>query len=464
MNKIYRKPTEPSGAIADVIPYCENGVFHLFYLYDHRNRAKYGDGISWYKMTTRDFVHFTDEGEIIPCGKRGEPDSCAFTGGIIAAGAQYHIFYTGHNAGGDGDQTECVMHAVSDNLTRWRKIPSDTFGAPEGYDARDFRDPFVYREENGRYAMLLCARPLSGRAVRKGQTIKMTSYDLKKWDFNCIFYAPQAYHTHECPDLFRIGEWWYLVFSEYSDDYVTRYRMSRSPDGPWLRPADDAFDGRAYYAAKTASDGSDRYLFGWIPTRTDNRDDRPWMWGGNLAVHLLGQNDDGTLRTAMPPSVRSVFLPCRSVESFRLFDKYDCGEKILAEKLPSCYKLGMRVTVHSCASRFGLLLDYDAEKDRAFSFVFDLNEKCVRAGAYPRFPAGEYDGYRLRRPLPDGREFTLELIKDEDIFTLYVNDSVALSARNCGFNGESAGIFAEYADIECSDVLFCVPQNACKKT
>ena len=60
------------------------------------------------------------------------------------------------------------------------------------------------------------------------------------------------YFTHECPDLFRMGEWWYLVFSEFSERCVTRYRMARSLAGPWLAPAEDTFDGRAFYAAKTA--------------------------------------------------------------------------------------------------------------------------------------------------------------------------------------------------------------------
>ena len=75
------------------------------------------------------------------------------------------------------------------------------------------------------------------------------------------------YFTHECPDLFKMGDWWYLLFSEFTDLVRTRYRMSRSLSGPWIIPERDDFDGHAFYAAKTASDGNKRFIFGWNPTR-----------------------------------------------------------------------------------------------------------------------------------------------------------------------------------------------------
>jgi len=53
---------------------------------------------------------------------------------------------------------------------------------------------------------------------------------------------------HEMPDLFRMGDRWYLLTTEYSDRSKTVYRSSESLAGPWTSPVDDAFDGRAYYA------------------------------------------------------------------------------------------------------------------------------------------------------------------------------------------------------------------------
>ena len=58
----------------------------------------------------------------------------------------------------------------------------------------------------------------------------------------------------------RWGEWHYLVYSTFSDRFVTHYRKSRSFRGPYLSGASDTFDGRGCYAIKTAGDpnGSNR--------------------------------------------------------------------------------------------------------------------------------------------------------------------------------------------------------------
>ena len=90
------------------------------------------------------------------------------------------------------------------------------------------------------------------------------------------------------PDLFKMGDWWYLLTTEYSERSKTIYRMSRSLKGPWIAPADDAFDGRAYYAARSCSDGKHRYLFGWAATKTDNQDMNSWDWAGPFITSVSG--------------------------------------------------------------------------------------------------------------------------------------------------------------------------------
>ena len=135
----------------------------------------------------------------------------------------------------------------------------------------------------------------------------MTSKDLKDWKLQEPIYAPSLYFTHECPDMFKIGDWWYLIFSEFTGDMVTRYQMSKSSKGPWITPKDDKFDTRAYYAAKTASDGHKRYLFGWLATRAADVNNGNWQWGGCLVVHELYQREDGTLAIHVPDTVKDAF-------------------------------------------------------------------------------------------------------------------------------------------------------------
>jgi beta-fructofuranosidase len=248
---------------------------------------------------------------MIPRGTEKEQDLYVFTGSAIKANGQYHIFYTGHNPHlrEQGKPEQGIMHAVSDDMVQWKKIPEHTFFAPaDKYEPHDWRDAFVFWNEDAKeYNMLLAARFKTGIPRRRGLTALCTSKDLTKWEVRGPFYAPSLYFTHECPDLFKIGDWWYLLFSEFTDLVRTRYRMSRSLSGPGVIPERDDFDGHAFYAAKTASDGNKRFIFGWNPTRTGSKDNGTWNWGGNLIVHEIQQENNGELTVRVPQTVSDAF-------------------------------------------------------------------------------------------------------------------------------------------------------------
>ena len=72
----------------------------------------------------------------------------------------------------------------------------------------------------------------------------------------------------------KIEKVWALCFSPAgtTDKVVTTYRMAKSPSGPWITPKVNNFDGHAFYAAKTASDGQRRFLFGWNCIKNHEQD------------------------------------------------------------------------------------------------------------------------------------------------------------------------------------------------
>ena len=266
----------------DFIPFYKNNRFHLFYLLSWRDIPGHGEGTPWYQVGTNDFIHFTEHGLMLARGTVEEQDLYVFTGSVVEGQGQYHIFYTGHNPhlAQRGLPMEAIMHAVSDDLLTWRKVPEDRLFAPRAmFEPDDWRDPFVFWDEEAReYRMLVAARLKTGPSHRRGCTALCTSKDLKHWEVREPLWAPGLYTVHECPDLFRMGDWWYLVFSEGSEQTATHYRMSRSLSGPWLAPVHDTFDCRSFYAAKTSSDGNRRYLFGWDATREGQKDDQRWRW------------------------------------------------------------------------------------------------------------------------------------------------------------------------------------------
>ena len=135
-------------------------------------------------------------------------------------------------------------------MIHWQKTDQKLVAPQEGYDPYDWRDPYVFwHADTQEYVMILGARKLDGKKIRTGRTVHFTSADLQSWAFQGDFWAPSLFCMHEMPDIFQIGDTWYLLTTEYSDKCKTIYRMSKSLQGPWQAPIDDVFDGRAYYAA-----------------------------------------------------------------------------------------------------------------------------------------------------------------------------------------------------------------------
>jgi beta-fructofuranosidase len=395
---------------------------------------------------------------MLPRGARDEQDLWVFTGSVIHAEGKFHIYYTGHNSylKALGQPQEAIMHAESDDLQTWRKVAGERHFAPEErYEKDDWRDAFVFwNEEAKEYWMLLAARLKTGPARRRGCTALAASQDLKSWTVREPFWTPDLYFTHECPDLFRMGEWWYLVYSTFTERSVTHYRMARSLQGPWLAPENDTFDGRAFYAAKTAGDGNRRFVFGWNPTRTDAKDDRPWNWGGNLIVHELVQENDGALSVRPPETVTAAFSKRVEVSlgpavgqpqihaQGATLSGPDSFVAATAGVLPSRCKIEATVEFRHNTRGCGLMLRMSDDFDTGYYVRLEPGRNRLVFDSWPR-PGDIPFMVELERPLalPAGHPVRLTLLVDGSVFTVYANDKVAMSGRMYNHKAGAWGVF-----------------------
>lgn len=450
---------KPVGAwAADFIPFYWRGQFYLFYLLDWRDKSHHGEGTPWHLVATSDFVHFVEHGEMLPRGAHGEQDLWVFTGSVIYGEGKFHIYYTGHNSylRAVGQPQEAIMHAESDNLLTWRKVTGERHFAPaDRYEKDDWRDAFVFwNEEAKEYWMLLAARLKSGPSRRRGCTALSVSKDLKTWTVEEPFWAPGLYFTHECPDLFRLGDWWYLVYSEFTERSVTHYRMARNLRGPWQAPVNDTFDGRAFYAAKTAGEGKQRFVFGWNPTRTDARDDRGWNWGGNLVVHELIQESDGTLSVRAPDKVTGAFsLPAKISLQPAIGKPEISGQRVTlsgpdsfvaatAGDLPSRCKIeatfDFAPNTHAC----GLMLRMSDDFEEGYYIRLEPARNRLVFDSWPR-PGDIPYMVELERPLDlsAGQSVKLTVLIDGSVFIAYANNKIAMSGRMYNHKAGVWGVF-----------------------
>lgn len=460
---------------ADFIPLYANGEYQLFYLLDWRDKEKKGEGTPWYRISTKDFVHFTEHGQVLPRGTEAEQDLYVFTGSAIKAKDQYHIFYTGHNPHlrEKGKPEQGVMHAVSNDMIHWKKIPEDTFYSPsDEYEPHDWRDPFVFwNSEDHEYNMLLAARFKKGIPRRRGLTALCTSKDLVKWQVQKPFYAPNLYFTHECPDLFKIGDWWYLLFSEFTDLVRTRYRMSRSIKGPWIIPERDDFDGHAFYAAKTASDGKRRFIFGWNPTRTDAKDNGTWNWGGNLVVHEIHQQQNGHLTVRVPDTVASAFhnhlnysfdtgsgdyTAANGVVTIKAANTFGAS---LAGKMPITCKIDVTIDFEKEAKEFGVMLRATDDLDKAYYITLQPMKNKLVFDMWPRERGEVFEMVELEREikLAPGAPVRLQVFIDGNKGVAYVNDTVAMNFRAYDLTEGNWGVFASDGNATFKNISISTP-------
>lgn len=473
-HSLFFRPSD--GWVGDVIPFSDGDRAHLFYLHDRRDVSR--PGTSWNRYTTDDFASYQYHGVALPHGSADDQDLNAYTGSLVEHDGEIHLFYTGQNPSmltAGGEPAQVVMHATSsDGMKTWTKHPDHTFGASPGYEPADWRDPFVFRPEpDGPWHMLVAARFDSGPERRRGLIAGLVSDDLVAWKPAEPFWAPNRYFMHECPEVFSIGDWWYLVFSEFSDNFVTRYRMSRSPFGPWTVPPRDSIDGRAFYAAKSVEHRGRRYFAGWIPTREGEADDGAWQWAGDLAVHEATQAPDGTLDIHMPAELRASFDALSTPDFRPVLGEWSGsrdvrrlstpdGYGVTIADAPQQFLLEMAVQIEAETTECGVLLRANADGDEGYVVRLEPRAGRIVFDRWPRKRTGtaqwqisgdishQVDLERFVEIKPGAHR--LSLLVDGTACVVYLDDAVAMSARMYDRRDGSLGLFVGEGSVTFADI------------
>ncbi len=438
---LFAKP--PRGWVGDVMPMggAEDAEeLRLFYLQDWRDGAPTYH--PFHSFTTSDFVHYEYQGEAIPVTNPDDYDLALGTGSVTKAGDTYHAFYTGNNPRwfAAGRNREYIRHAVSNDLKTFTKIGEDTFTAqPElGYDRENFRDPFLFWNEEKEEWWLLITAVQNG----KGIVARYRSDDLSSWEYMEPLITTNG--IMECPDLFRWGDYWYCV---YSTDWTTRYMRATSLEGPWEHPPMTAFDSHAFYAAKTGVLHGKRYLCGWIGTRGgysgEFKDTSEWDWAGNLAVFELEQDEEGWLKVRLPETIRAAFGPEEQMvyktlegeaesegNALTLAGDMNSGAVCFGNLPAEPVLLTATVRLSEDARAAGFFFG-GASVMKGLAVELDMKHGLLRYdnSLVGRMRYSTEESYISRRIETMDRVYQLEVLIDQDIAVFYLDGREALSVR-----------------------------------
>ncbi|RVT74351.1 DUF4975 domain-containing protein [Flavobacterium sufflavum] len=449
-----------TGWVGDVMPYFDNGKFHLFFLHDASNKPAGKGYHDIQEFETSDLVNFDYNGRMIPYGATNEADFGVGTGSVVKVGNLYYFYYTGNNGIASflqNNPRESVLCATSPDLKNWTKIKSFKLTAPVGYNDYDFRDPHVfYNGEDSKYHMIVSTMTNPGhKAVLLHFTT--TNPSVNNWVVQNPIYTTtvaENYLMMECADIFKMGAYWYLFFSEnWSNAKGTHYRMATSLNGPWVTPKNEMLDGEFLYAAKTASDGNKRYLFGWTARRSPENDLGNKDWAGNLVTYELTQNSDGTLGLKIPESVSNHFTTpikleiqdnlgsiTENTDSFSL-DGSNSPAVLLFSKLEKSSKIHTQMSYTGNTGNTGFVFAADNMSKSYYKIVLEPSNN--RIAGYLVNGTNSVEVTRVPMTIEAGKTYDLDLVCDGSVCIVYVNGKVALSNRIYGMRGQKWGLITQ---------------------
>ena len=365
---------------------------------------------------------------------------------MFEADGTYYAMYTGFNRDypAQGRPSQVLMVATSTDLVTWTKTGRSLVAPQPGYDQDDWRDPFVLWDEDAqRYLMILGARTDEDGKILTGRTVSFTSTDLESWDFDGDFWAPGLYSMHEMPDLFRMGDRWYLLTTEYSDRSKTVYRMSES-----LRARGRRRSTTPSTAAPTTPRGPPPTATGascsagWRPRRTRTTRS-PGSGAARWSCTRSTSATTGHSASGRPTPSLASFGPPRHLLAapVTVGDGHGLAEIAVCADSGDPFRWETTLRFEPGTRSFALRLFEDPVTGDGYVFQFDVGEQRLVFDRRPNYPWNRYDNKGLERPLslrPDV-DHTIQVIADDTIATVYV-DGVALNARMYAKAGTSLAV------------------------
>ena len=477
--------TPAIGRVGDPMPFYDQkaGNFKVLYLQEYTNNLPYRFHPIW-AVQTADGGRYESIGELLAVGTNDYQQDAALGTGCCYYNDKdglYYIYYTGHN--GNSRYTEAVMRATSPDMKTWTRDELWQLNGPAyGYSSVDFRDPQVFVADDGLYRMVIATRPQNGGDPKFAE---FKSADMKTWEhvgqFNMVWGR-----MLECPDIFKMGDYWYLVYSESyraSWSRKVKYMMATTyeglkacfndPGANWPRDGrEGVLDSRGFYAGKTASNGTDRLIWGWCPFRDGGNiheknvsvgagDGNEPNWSGALVCHKVIQHPDGTLTLGEVPAIRDKYSQQQDVRVMAS-NGYSGGTLtgddayVLYNRLGYHNHLSLTVTTSNNWDKFGISLVHGTDADKYYTMVFNPENENWRKvnfeqeGAEGKGFVEGIDSYGFSRPADN--VYHIDIYTDNSVMVMYVNDNVCYTNRIYGIQKNCWSVNNYGGSITVSDV------------
>ena len=325
-------------------------------------------------------------------------------------------------------ETQCVATS-GDGMQTWEKHPSNPVipALPAGMDLIGFRDPYLWREADGRWYMLLG----SGIKGRGGAALLYRSADLLDWEYlNPLYIGDPAESgvNWECPNFLDFGAKRMLVVSPHGRPiyWLGEYSERRfRPDGAPRR-----LDwGDVFYAPNSLRDPSGRWLmWGWIREARPRDQYAAAGWASCLTLpREISLEAAGRLRVTPAEETKLLRRASLFAGDVRLSaDEPHSLDGIRGDQL----EIACQVAAADCAT-LSVQFRRSPDGEERSALVYDFKSATLRLiREKSTGTAGvSVDDCEARLPLDQAERLNLTLFLDKSVIEVYANDRLTLTSR-----------------------------------
>ncbi|CAM5744894.1 putative Sucrose-6-phosphate hydrolase [Streptomyces afghaniensis 772] [Streptomyces afghaniensis] len=406
-------------------PFRWRGRYHLFY--QHNPEAPVHANVHWGHASSPDLARWEHHPIALTPTEGGPDEAGCWSGCVVDDGGVPTAVYTGVDRDHSGLGTICLARAADPDdpaLTDWTPLPTPVVtGPPEGLDVAMFRDPFVFRHDGRRWALVG-----AGHTDGTPSVLLYDCDDLTDWRFAGVLLdgrdpaAAAAFGDRatgwECPQLYatRGGEWVLVLSLWDGDPWTTGYLTGRLDTG--RAPTDLRFSartgglldhGRDFYAPAVLQEPDRALMWGWS---WEAREPGGTDWAGVLtAPRVVDVHPDGALRVIPAPELHRL----HAAEPFVVAPG--------RAALPAAYDLTVSARGHAAVS----LLRSSSGAELTVRLDPDEGTVTLDRGDWPRREAGAPAPVVVR--VPPWEELTVRVLADGSLYELFVGDRAMITER-----------------------------------
>lgn len=369
------------------------GYYHVFY--QHNPFDDRWDWMHWGHMRSKDLVKWEHLPIALwPSLELGE-NHCFSGSAIVNRMGEPMLFYTSI---GDRAPEQWVAIPMDDELITWKKHPDNPIldiNDHKGEVIEDWRDPQLIHEGDETFMVV------GGHPEDMGGSImlyKALNDELTEWDYlGTAFSGDEG--NWECPNFFRIGDKFVLIYSPYGD--VRYYTGTFDLENYTFNPEKQGWvdHGSNYYAPNTFEDESGRrLLLGWIPGFKKNQG---WQSAMTVPRHLTVSPEGWLLQN-----------PVEELVELR-------GENLHSDEFVVSRSTDIKIP----GQEFEMVIEFENISATGYGIILNTEEDqfmIAFSGDVLIFGERDID----LAPYDLGSKKTMRLLYDRTVLELYLNDGI----------------------------------------